>query len=408
MRADIHIARRYFTQKRELGFITLISWFSIIGLALGVASLVVTLAILDGFESELRQRIIGFESHVKLETFDNIGFARWDTVSKELENWPEVAGISPLIEKEALLKVGRIAEGVILRGVVESRMEDVFDVSRYIIEGDFRLAATETETGEGLVVGRDLFDRLKLEIGQRVFALDHRLDTGQMVQPRVKPFVVTGVYETGFHEYDDTFAFVSLNGAQQLFDMEGRVSALGIRLKDVTRGAEIVDILNTEMAYPFYASTWFDMHNIIFSWLRTQRLPMLLIFGIIIIVGVFNLGSSLIMIVLTKRRDIGILKAMGAGKAMIQRIFLLEGLCVGIIGVLMGSLLGYGLCWTQEHYRILSLDKGVYFLNFVPVSLNPWNFAVIGLAALAVCVLATMIPARRAACMDPVDAIRMD
>jgi len=190
--------------------------------------------------------------------------------------------------------------------------------------------------------------------------------------------------------------------------MEGRVSALGIRLKDVTRGAEIVDILNTEMAYPFYASTWFDMHNIIFSWLRTQRLPMLLIFGIIIIVGVFNLGSSLIMIVLTKRRDIGILKAMGAGKAMIQRIFLLEGLCVGIIGVLMGSLLGYGLCWTQEHYRILSLDKGVYFLNFVPVSLNPWNFAVIGLAALAVCVLATMIPARRAACMDPVDAIRMD
>ena len=227
-------------------------------------------------------------------------------------------------------------------------------------------------------------------------------------QPVLKVFTVKGIFNTGLFEYDDTYVYIPLKSAQELFMLGDSVTGISARIKDTEMADEVCYEINSKLFYPHYARTWFDIHNMIFRWMDTLNVPVLLVLGMIALVGVFNLVSTLIMIVVEKKRDIGILKSMGANKKSVMKIFLYEGIFIGGLGVGIGSAISFALCWLQDKYKFFSLNEDIYLVSYLPVSIKFSDFLLIGSAALILCVIATIYPAWRASRLLPTDAIRYE
>ncbi len=407
MKFELSIAKRYLYQKRKIGFITLISYFSIIGLILGTGALETTLSIMNGFDEEYKSKIIGFESQLQVVTYDNEGTKDYQMIEDILKENKEIIGFSPYIEREALIRKGRsIAEGIIVKGVDEEKFSNVVNVKNIIKEGKFELQKKEGENYPGIVIGINLAEKLNLSLNDIVILMSPQRLSYNFSQPVLKVFTVKGIFNTGLYDYDDTFVYVPLKSAQELFMMGDAVSGVMTRLKNDEIVEKVSDEINKKLYYPHYARTWLDIHYMIFRWMDTMNLPVILIFGMIAIVGIFNLISTLVMIVVEKKRDIGILKSMGANQKSIMKIFLYEGVIIGGFGVGIGSVIGFILCWFQDKYRFFSLNKDIYLVDYLPVSMKPTDFIIIGSIALSLCIIATLYPAYRASKLLPTDAIR--
>lgn len=409
---EFFIAKRYLKSRRKTGFINLITYISILGVTIGVAALIIVLSVMNGFESEVRSRIIGFDTHIRLRTYHDQGVELYQDVMEKIKDIPHIIGMSPYILDKGMIRNGERSDGVIVRGADQSTINVVSDLSKNIIYGKLELGFVIPEVGgrelPGIVVGRYLADRLLVDLGDKVVLISPTGVHSMFQTPPVKQFVVTGFFETGMYEYDDAYVYISIQAAQELFQFGSKVSGIEIRLDNLNKASFVEKEIDERLGFPYYALTWFEMRKNLFSWMQLEKWAMFIILCLIILVAAFNIVSTLIMVVMEKTREIGILKSIGATSRSITRIFLYEGIVVGVIGTMLGFGIGYILCWTQQRYRFFSLPGDVYFINTLPVKMEVLDFVFIGFAAIIICLLAAIYPAKKAASLVPVEAIRYE
>lgn len=407
MHYTVSIARRYLrfrkdpSKKNSLSFLTVIA---IAGVMLGVAALIIALTILGGFEKEIKEKVAGFTTHIQVTSFQNRYFAHYDSAAARMkESVPAIRAVSPFVAKEGMAKCGSNIEGVFVKGI--DPKADVSMVRRYLIEGTFDLRCDDGAIPE-CVVGEKLLSKLHAGYGDTIIVFGLAGSFSEMRQPAIRPFVVKGVYESGMAEYDDVYFFVNIRAAQDLYGIGPVATGFDVMLHKISDAPETAEAIMHAMGYPYYARTLYQMYRNLFTWIELQKKPTPIILGLIIIVATVNIIGTLLMVVMEKTKQIGILKSMGASSAAIRRIFLLQGLFIGVIGTVLGNIFALGVCWAQLTFHIMSLPSAIYFMNMVPILLRWENFAIVSTIAIVMCVLASYIPSALAARLDPVKCIR--
>lgn len=408
---EIFIAQRYLKSRQKTGFINLITYISIIGVAIGVAALIIVLSVMNGFESEIRSRVIGFDSHIRLRTFHDQGMFNYPWVMDQIQDIPHIKGMAPYIMNNGLINCNGKSDGIIVRAADPKQIHEVSDLPSKIYFGELHLDPIDPNDPRslpGIVVGRWVADRLLMSLGDTctVFSLAGVHSMFQM--PPVKQFVVTGIFETGMYEFDNAYVYISIQAAQKLYKLDDKVSGIEIMLDDLNSANTVVDSIDARLGFPYFALTWFDMRKSLFTWMELEKIAAFVVLSLIILVAAMNIISTIIMSVMDKTREIGILKSMGATSQSIMRIFLYDGLIVGVFGTILGFLLGFGLCWAQIQFKFFSLDGEVYFIDTLPVKMQILDFIFIGVIAICISFLSTLYPAKKASQLAPVDAIRYE
>ncbi|RPH95658.1 FtsX-like permease family protein [candidate division KSB1 bacterium] len=403
MRTHVFIAQRYLRSKSRSGFISLISYLSIGGVTIGVAALIIVLSVMNGFESEVRERILGADAHIRLTTYGDRGITAWEEAAASVRQVPHVTGVSPYIFEKGMLRVGNSTEGAMIRAMDETTLAQVSELPKHIISGRFSFSANGMP---GIIVGRFLAERLGISPGDTLVLFSPAGMTSTFSAPAVKKFVLTGVFQTGLFEFDDVIAYMDVNVARDLFKRGERVDGLEIKLDNMFLADKVKEQLEEKFSQPYYAQTWFELRSTLFSWMKIEKWMWTIILSLVILVAAFNILSTLIMVTMEKRRDIGILKAMGAKDRDVARIFSAQGLIVGILGSVLGTLLGFLICLGQLRYRWVALPSDIYFLDALPVKMQPLDFILVITIAILLSYLGAVYPARYASRLVPVDAIR--
>lgn len=414
---EYFVAKKYLRSKQKTTFVklSLITYISTIGVMIGVAALIIALSVANGFEHEVRSRIIGFDAHVKLRTFHDRGITNYDKVVAKIDSLPHVVGAGPYISGKGMIASAQSKDFVKIKAIDPKREPEVTNLVNNIIYGSLDLGLIKSSTDgaterayPGILLGKWLADRLQATVGDRVQILSAAgVDIHAFTSmPRIRTFRVAGWFETGLYEYDDIYAFIAIEEAQKLFGMPGKVTGIQIKLDDLDNARAFADRLNDKLGYPYWATTWFDLNKNLFSWMELEKIMIFLVLSLIILVAAFNIVGTLIMVVMEKRRDIGILKSMGAQASSIMKIFVYQGLFAGLIGAALGLISGYAFCWSQIKYKWLSIPGDVYIVNSLPMRMQSIDFVMIALAAVVLCFLATVYPAYKASKLDPIEAIR--
>jgi lipoprotein-releasing system permease protein len=406
---EYFIALKYLLAKRKQTFISIITFISVAGVAVGVMALIVVLAVMNGFEKELKDRILGATAHVHVTSLEGSVEDPFK-VAEKCRRVDGVVAATPYIFSQAMISSGGSATGGVLRGVDPATVGTVTNLVRDLKGGT---TADLERKGEGSLPGVFLGKELAANLGASPGDAVELLVPGGSVTPfgafpRVGRFRVAGVVESGMYEYDATFAYVSLKEAGRLLGMGDRVTGIELKVRDVYRAAEVARSVREELGYPFHAKDWMQSNRNLFSALKLEKIVMFVILVLIVMVAAFNIISTLIMVVMEKTRDIGILMAMGATRKTIRRIFALEGLLIGLAGTAAGSVLGVALCLLLSRYRFISLPKDVYYITSLPVSLDPGMLLLVAGSSVLICWLATIYPSAQASRVDPVEAIRYE
>ena len=417
---ELFVGLRYLRARRR-SFLSLISFVSLLGVTIGVATLDIVLAVMTGFEQDLRDKILGMNPQVVVVSYS--GPVPDDpALVAHVRNVPGVAAAAPFIYGQAMISVGRSAAGVAVRGIDPAAAGAVVDVERHLQSGSLaalgtlhRVTLPEDEGGgavelPGIVVGGELARQLGVAVGDVVSLISPLGTPGPTgLVPRIKRFVLVGVFDSGMFDYDTTLAYLALADAQRFFDFKGGITGIEVRVRDIY-GARAVarDIEGALGGFPYRARDWMEVNRNLFSALKLEKVVYGIVLCLIVVVAAFNILATLTMVVKEKRRDIAILKSMGAGNASIGRIFILNGAVIGVAGTLLGNALGLAGCWLLARYQFVDLPKDVFLVTTLPVRLDPINFAVVATVSIAICVVAALSPARRAASLVPVEVIRYE
>lgn len=402
------VARRFLQFRRSTrsqSFISFVTMISIVGVALGVASLIIALTILGGFEKELKEKVVGFTTHIQVNTYTNQPVRYYENVERKLrEEVPQLRSVSAYIAKEGMVNFGDATEGIIVKGIEST--DSAAGIGRYLTEGALDLRPLD-EGLFGCVVGRKLMTTLGASLNDTllVFGLQGHIQT--TLAPSVMAFVVKGIYESGMSEYDDIYFFVSIPAAQSLVNFEGAVSGFEVMVEDVDQVQPAADRIIEVLGYPFTARTLFQLYRNLFTWIELQKEPIPIILGLIIAVAAVNVIGTLLMLVLEKRKQVGILRSLGASSASIRRIFVMNGVIIAVVGTALGNAAGFLVCWVQQQYHIISLPSTIYFMKTVPIHFRIEHFVIVSSVSIVLCILASYIPARLASRMDPIKAIRL-
>lgn len=408
MNFPFFISKKYIAHKGEKKFISLISFITIVGISLGVAILIITLSILDGFEETITDKVINFNSHIKITAFGNRNLEKDENNVKKIklllgDNFKEM---SPFLSKLSILKSKTSSEGITLLGI--DKKENNIDFDRILIAGT--MDAFENSTSPKIVLGAKLADKLFIKLGDKVtiFSLSSDQIPSQENPPAILQFTVSGIYQSGMKEYDDVFAYVDIKVLRKELNLGEMISGYNIRLKDVSAADSLSMRLQDELSYPHYVRSIFSLHRNIFTWLDLQKKPIPIILGLIIIVAIFNIVGTILINVLEKTKEIGILKSLGSTKKQIIWIFTMQGAFLGFVGILIGNILAVSLSFLQLRYEIISIPESVYYLSKVPIDINLFNYLLISLLAFALCLAASFIPSFIAAKVKPVSAMKFD
>ncbi|MGD9308568.1 MAG: lipoprotein-releasing ABC transporter permease subunit [Desulfosarcina sp.] len=403
------VGSRYLRTRQKQTFISLITLLATAGIALGVMALIVVIAVMTGFESELQNRILGIESHVLVMRYgESVGDIE-ATVSA-IESVDGVQAATPFIYTQVMLRSAHGITGAVLKALDPSRPGPaVFVDKTTTITQALTDSGTNAPVGKapGLIVGRVIAKKLRLAVGDAIYLISP-LGKGAAVNrmPTVMRFSVAGVFETGMNEYDGAMAFIRLDVAQRLLQMPDQATGLEVRVDDIYQARSIAEAIVGRIGFPFWARDWMQMNRNLFSMLRLQKTVMFIILTLIVLVAAFNIASALIMMVMEKTRDIAILKTMGATNRHIRRIFVFKGVLIGSVGTAIGGVMGFILCSILKRYPFIKLPGDVYFLTTLPVRLHPLDALTIGLCTVVICFLATLYPASSASALDPVEGIR--
>jgi len=397
------IAKRYLVAKHRYAFISTISRISVAGLAIGIAALLLTVGILSGFGSTLEQKVMGFDAHIRLRYFLNEPMGDLPAVQQRLQQYPEIQRTAPYISHEAIIRAGEFTDGVVVEGMSERALTSVISVGNYITSGALDFSVRDGLPG--ILISRRMSEKIHAALGDKITLLSITGIPGPGNHPRYKQFRVTALFHTGMSDYDDVFVYTSLGAAQDLFKMPDQAQGFLMTINRPQQAESFAGRLQKDFGYPFHPVTWYDRHASLFSWFHSQQLPILIVFGLIALVAVFNIMSTLMMIVIEKRQNIGILKAIGSKNREIIRIFIWNGLFIGLFGCVLGSGFSLALGFLQEHYHLIRIPAEVYFMDTLPVEFHWQQFAVINGLALFLAVVATIYPALQAARRNPVETI---
>jgi lipoprotein-releasing system permease protein len=407
-----HVGIRYLKIKPSQAFISLITLLSIAGVTVGVMALIVVIAVMAGFEEDLRKRIVGVESHLVVKRPEQPFRRDNPQVSAAIGEVSHLRGAMPYVETQVMLRsAGRVA-GVRLKGVrptdaagVIRKLDTAALEQREVREAEE--AGDPTKGAPPIVLGKELARHLGVIKGDPIYVVNPRGMLSPLGHvPAMKRFLVTGFFESGMYEYDSSLAFIRLEAAQRLLRIPGRIHGIDLRLDDLYRAEGVAADLRGELDPSFQVMSWAQMNKNLFSALKLEKTVMFIILALIVLVAAFNIASSLIMMVLEKTKDIAILKAMGATSDSIRKIFVFKGMTIGVIGTAIGTLAGVGLCWALKHYQFIELPGDVYYITTLPVVLNVRDVMAISAAAILICFLSTLYPATQAARLQPVEAIR--
>lgn len=373
------------------------------GLAIGVAVLILTLAVLDGFESEIEQKIIGFDGHIRIRGYFDRNLPEVDShLDAILSNINDITASEPYISQAAMIRVGRETHGIMVEGVPSSGIEKIIATPQFITQGEFDLS------GDGTVVmGAALANQLGLTVGKKVTLLDMANLGRPGKLPGIRQFRIIGIYDTGLKDYDETVIYMSLSDAQALFGMPAQISGRIVRLRDKDETESVSAAIASEGVLYIY-ETWLDRHSQLFAWLRSQKQPMIIVFGLIALVAIFNISSALTMIVMEKNRDIGVLRAMGFSRRNISQLFLIEGGLVGLIGVGLGICLALIVGFLQIRYGFFRIPAEIYFMSQLAVKFHLQQFITVGAFGFLLALVATVYPAWKASGVQPADAVRYE
>ena len=415
MSFELFIASRYLVSRRKQTFISVISLMSVLGVAIGVAALVVVMGVYNGFTTDIRDRILGSNSHVMVmasapSAFDPPDGGEGATPYLDrIKAVPGVRAATPYLYTEVLLSTPRGATGLVLRGIDPAQAGEALPLIHDLYAGD----AAELASGEGapgILVGTDLADRFQLKVGSRINLMSpagQRTTAG--FAPKIKPFRVVGVFKSGMTDYDSRLAYVSLEASQDLMGLpSGRISGIEVFTRDPYAASEVGQAIEAELGPPFYTRNWMELNAGLFAALQLERIGMFIVLAMVILVGSFSIITSLVMLVMEKTRDIAILMSMGATARAIRRMFMLQGAIIGAVGTGLGYILGLSLAWLLKKYQFIQLPAGVYPMDKLPILISVPDTVLIGVVALVMCFLATIYPARQAARLVPAEALRYE
>ncbi|MBK7092919.1 MAG: lipoprotein-releasing ABC transporter permease subunit [bacterium] len=403
---ELFIARRYLRSRRRENFISFISLISIVGVAIGVATLNFVMAMMNGFETEIRQRIIDTTAHITVYSYAGEGFDNWKSLAEKVNAVPDVVATAPNIFYKSVIGSGDANDGVFVKGIDPNYEFEVSKLRENIVAGEINLEET-ADSLPGIVIGRELAGILNVKLGGEVVLASLKQKKMTLtLQPKYKKFVVTGIFETGMNEYDGNLAYISIPVAQDLFKLDNLVTGLQVRVRDFYKSQEIAREIEEIVGSPYYAVDWSERHKNLFGWMTLEKYGMSIVVGLIVAVAAFNIVTTLIMLVIEKRKDIAIFKSMGANRKQVMKIFMFQGTLLGFVGTIAGTLLGFVLCWAQQTFNIVSIPGEIYFINSLPIDMRLVEFAIIAGASVIISFLATLYPSRRAARLFPSDILR--
>lgn len=410
MAFESFVAWRYLRAKRKTKFVSIITFISIAGVAVGVMALTVVLAVMNGFENEVHRRIIGINAHVIVLSYGDEPLRDYDRLTAAVEEVPGVLSAAPFTYSKGVLRGRGGMDGVIVRGIDFDREAKVTDI---LENTDPPITGLGAEPGElpKTLVGDELARRLRAAVGDTITlssAFGYIL-TPMGLMPSVARLEVVSLLSSGMFEYDNSLVYVDLPVAQSLFSYGDGVTGIEVKIADPYDAPQVAGrVVESLGGFPFRANNWIELNRNLFTWMKTEKKMMFWILSLIVMVAAFNIASTLIMVVMEKTREIGVMKSLGATARSIMRVFVFEGLVIGVTGTLIGSLGGYILASLLDRYEFIELPGDVYLVETLPVDMQGFDFALVALAALAISFLAALYPAWQASKLDPVEAIRRE
>ncbi len=443
MRFELFVATRYLRAKRRQAFIGIITAISIAGVAAGVASLIVALAINNGFRQDLQQRLLGSTAHVSLLRVESDGIRDWRPLLERLSKEPHVVADAPAIYEQVLISRGPRARGAVLKGMLPQYERKVSDLLKTVTVGSAAALdeppatagsstvapapspgtrSTQAQSPDDLagvqsrlaamppiILGRDMAEQIGASIGSVVLVTSPQGElTPFGMVPKYIRFRVVGIFNSGFYDYDSSWAFTRLSDAQQLFGLGDLISVIEFKLDDIYKANAVARELEQAAGHGFMATSWSDQNKALFRALRLERVVTFITIGLIVFVAALNILISLIMMVMEKTKDIAVLMSLGTKKAQIRRIFIAQGVLIGVIGTLIGLIIGYALSWAGGHYHFISLSPEVYSIDYVPFAPRAIDGIIVAVVSIGISLLATIYPSWSAARVLPAEALRYE
>jgi lipoprotein-releasing system permease protein len=406
---EFFIARRYLRAKRKVRFINVIGYISIIGIAVGVAALLVALSVFNGFSGVVTSVLIGFDPHLRIEKKGGFNSEEYVKIIEHARNTGYVHAYAPFVSGKAMLASGSFNRVVYLKGMEQADVGEVTGLKKRLILGE--MAFHDTSGLPGIVIGLTLADRLSAVAGNDIIVYSPQAIqtaiTGISIPGGMK-FRVTGIYESNNKEYDGSYAFISLDDARAVFNSQNRLDGIEMRLQDYKKSDEFKKKLIADVPPGTIISTWFDLHKSLYIVMKLERWTGYVLLSLIILVATFNMLGSLTMGVIEKERDISVLQAMGMTRKNISRLFMAEGLFLGIVGTIAGIVIGIVILYLQIRYNIFPLDTTVYIIPAIPVEIRWSDFLLIGFSSIGLSWLAAWYPARRASAVAPAKGLRWE
>ncbi|MFH1283252.1 MAG: lipoprotein-releasing ABC transporter permease subunit [bacterium] len=404
MNYKLFIAMRYIKSRKKGVFALLTTVIAISGVTLGVASLIITLSVMNGFKDDIQKKILGTQSELVLTSRTNKKIDI-NNVIVRLERFPEVIAASPFVYGQGILKMGSANVGSVVKGILPDYENKTTRLSKQMEKGN--LESLDAKGSKNIVLGFELAKNLGVDIGNEVVLVSpHAIATPFGNLPQMAVFNVSGIFHVGMYEFDANLAYISLAEAQKMFNYNDSVSGFGIKIENIYNAQKMAERLSFYMGYDYWVRSWIEMNRNLFSALKLEKIVMFIILTLIILVAAFNIISNLFLLTMEKYRDIGVLRALGAKILDIKKIFIFEGLITGGLGILFGSVLGVVVSLLLDRYKFIKLPADVYYIDTLPVKLLWGDLAVVTVVALIIAFFSTIYPAQKAAKIDPVEAIR--